>query len=226
MLYLTHLFSSFSLYVKFLLDIYFKTYIISTGVQIKPLSSGDGEFKMAIIRSQYGVVSASFDLPDNGTLVTVDIPRPSNAAETNTIDWVTRPAFRKEFESGRCVITLSSGATAADVFLRKVEILALNPGNSLTPLNLSFSMFPDVPGPGMTQLLRTVLDTGSVNAYATNADITKDLLKNILLRSGEFVRLTLVNPAGGTGLVSGATALARYDLGLNAGNYGSLPLLI
>lgn len=181
---------------------------------------------MAIIRTQYGVATATVTIADNADTV-VDIPRPADAAEANTIDWVKRPAFRKEFESGRAVITLTGNlASAADIYLKKVEIVALNPGVSLAPLNLSFSQFPDVPGPGMpSAVLRTVLDLAAPNAYACNATVTQDLLKNVLLRTSEFVRLTFHNPAGGSGATTGIIA-CRYDFGLNAGNYGSLPLLI
>lgn len=181
---------------------------------------------MAVVRTQYGVVSASVTVPDSGArIATVDIPRPADATETNTLDWVKRPAMRKEFECGRCVITADATLAVSGLTLKKVEILALNPGQSLTPIDLSFSQFPDPPVAGATQLLRTVLDAGASDAYTMNLDATKDILKNILVRSGEFVRLTLGNPSGGAGDVTGVV-MARYDFGLNAANYGSLPLLI
>lgn len=180
---------------------------------------------MAVVRTQYGVASVSTVIADGAT-VSIDLPRPADAAEANTIDWVTRPAFRKEFESGRCVITADANLAIAGLQLVKIEIVALNPGQSLAPINLSFSQFPDVPGPGMpSAVLRTMLDIPSPSPYTMDLTETKDLLKNILLRTSEFVRVTLTNPAGGTGSVTGVLE-ARYDFGLNAANYGSLPLLI
>lgn len=179
---------------------------------------------MAVVRTQYGVASVSTVIADGAT-VAIDLPRPADAAEMNTIDWVTRPAFRKEFESGRCVITADANLAIAGLQLVKIEIMALNPGQSLAPIDLSFSQFPSPPAPGASAVLRTVLDIASPSPYTMDLAETKDLLKNILLRTSEFVRVTLTNPAGGTGSVTGVLE-ARYDFGLNAANYGSLPLLI
>lgn len=192
---------------------------------------------MAVIRTQYGVVSASTTINSHVT-GTVDLPRPADAVETNTIDWVTRPAFRKEFESGRCVITPDLVMGVAGMLLVKVEIIALNPGASLAPLDLSFSQFPEndiLTQPGFpSATLRTLLDlsaspttspyvlTTTVTGGLTDP-ITQQLLASIILRADEFVRLTLYNSTGAP--ITG-TVTARYDFGMNSGNYGSIPLLI
>lgn len=182
---------------------------------------------MSVVRTQYGVVSASVTIPDTGVATSLDLPRPNDGAESNTIDFVKRPSARKEFESGRAVVTLDATlVAAADIYLSKVEIVALNPGISLAPLNLSFSQFPETPVAGQPVVLRTLLDYSTTpSPFALSATVTADLLKNILVRTSEFIRLTFVNPAGGTGATTGVVSV-RYDFGLNAGNYGSLPLLI
>lgn len=187
---------------------------------------------MAVVRNTYGVVSASTTIVTH-TSEAVDLPRPSDAAETNTLDWVTRPAFRKEFESGRAVVKANSTFGVAGMLLTKIEVVALQPFNSLAPIDLSFSQFPSPPVAGAASVLRTILDvtddpTVSIFVMTTsNGDFTyiptKDLLSSILLRADEFLRITLYNSTGGdiTGLLE-----ARYDFGLNSGNYGSIPLLI
>lgn len=182
---------------------------------------------MAVVRTQYGVVTASVSIPDTGADVVVDIPRPADTAETNVIDWVKRPAMRKEFEAGRCVITADATLAALnDVYYKKIEIIAVNPGMSLAPINLSFSQFPETPVAGQSLVLRTVFEaTANTTQNAFSSAVMQDILKNVLLRAGEAVRLTVVNPAGGSGGQTGTFA-ARYDFGLNAGNFGSLPLLI
>lgn len=187
------------------------------------------EFQMAVVRTQYGVISASTTI-GNASSGTIDLPRPQSAPENDTIDWVTRPAFRKEFESGRAVITPDATLGVANTKLVAIYIMALQPFTSLAPIDLSFSQFPNPPVAGMSPTLRTILDlTASPSTSPYNLDLTAttspglDLLKNILLRADEFVRVVLYNAAGGpvTGVLE-----ARYDFGLNAGNYGSLPLLI
>lgn len=188
---------------------------------------------MSVIRTQYGVVSALTTVGATSQAV-ITLPRPSDAAENNTIDWTTRPAFRKEFESGRAVVTPDTLLGVAGVVLQKVEIVALNPGNSLAPLDLSFSQFPEtdiLTGVGFpTPVLRTILDVTALptanNPYVmggANATATLQLLATILLRADEYIRVTLFNTTGApiTGLLE-----ARYDFGMNPGNYGSIPLLI
>src|SRR5581483_8150517 len=186
---------------------------------------------MSVIRTQYGVVSASTTVV-NATSGAIDLPRPADAAENNTIDWTVRPAFRKEFESGRCVVKAGADFGVAGMLLTKVEIIALNPGTSLAPLNLSFAQFPDnsiltQPGFANPPVLRTLLDLSAspstspftlaidatTKAFANS--LTSDLLSSILLRADEFVRITLYNGTGGD--VTG-TLEARYDFGMNAGN--------
>jgi len=188
---------------------------------------------MSVIRTQYGVTSASVTVPDSGARIGVfDLPRPSDVAETNTIDWTTRPYARKEFESGRCVITANSTLAVSGLTLLKIEILALNPGSGLTPLNLSFSQFPEndvltkaaFPTP---PVIRTVMDLSAApgGPFTMDLQVTKDLLSSILVRTNESVRVTLYNPAGGAGDLTGVL-FARYDMGLNAANFGSFPSLL
>lgn len=192
---------------------------------------------MSVIRTQYGVVSAATTIT-NAQSGAVDLPRPADAVENNTIDWTIRPTFRKEFESGRCVITPDALLGVAGVLLTKIEIVALNLGTSLAPINLSFAQFPEndvltQPGFPNPPVLRTVLDlsaapASSIYTLATTAGALTDpktlgLFSSLLVRSGEFVRVTLYNSTGApiTGQLS-----ARYDFGMNPGNYGSIPLLI
>lgn len=183
---------------------------------------------MAVIRTQYGVVSASTTVGATSVSSAIVLPRPADAPETNTIDWVVRPAFRKEFESGRCVIGFDSLLGIAGVLLVKVEVMALQPFNSLAPIDLSFSQFPSPPSVGAVPLLRTILDLSaspSTSIFTCVSTDTKtfDILKSILVRADEYVQVTLYNSTGApiTGKVE-----ARYDFGLNASNFGSIPLLI
>lgn len=184
---------------------------------------------MTVIRTQYGVISASTTIGATSS-GTIDLPRPQDTPETNTIDHVTRPAFRKEFESGRAVITPDATLGVANTKLVAIYIMALQPFNSLAPIDLSFSQFPNPPVAGQSPTLRTILDlTASPSTSPYNLDLTAatnpalDLLKTILLRADEFVRVVLYNAAGApvTGVLE-----ARYDFGLNWTNYGSIPLLI
>jgi len=179
---------------------------------------------MAVVRSQYGLVSASYTATDNAT-TTVDIPRPQETMETNTIDFVKRVGARKDHESGRASVSFDSTLGVSGLNLCKVEILSVNPGTSIAPLNLSFSQFPETPVAGIPVVLRTLVDITAPSPYTLDLQVTKDILTNILLRTGEYIRLTINNPAGGAGSLTGRV-FCRYDLGLNAGNYGSLPLLI
>lgn len=187
---------------------------------------------MSVIRTQYGVTSASVTVPDSGARIGVfNLPRPSDVAETNTIDWTTRPYARKEFESGRCVITANATLAVSGLTLLKIEILALNLGNSLTPLNLSFSQFPEsdvLTSAGFTSpVLRTVIDLSAAapGPFTMDLTVTKDLLSSIQVRADEYVRVTLYNPSGGAGDLTGVL-FARYDMGLNAANFGSFPSLL
>src|ERR1019366_3356615 len=157
---------------------------------------------MSVQRTQYAVASVSTTVVSH-TSSAIDLPRPADVAETNTIDHVARPAARKEYESGRCVIYAAEGTTFYDagLVLEKLEIVALNPGVSLAPMDLSFSQFPAPPGVGMpTAVLKTIVDlsgiTQATNPYTMQAQITVDLLKTILLRADEFVRVTLYNTTG------------------------------
>jgi len=170
---------------------------------------------MAVVRTQYEVVSASTTIT-NGSSGNIDLPRPADTTETNTIDFVKRPTFRKEFESGLAVVDFSSTLTAANVYLVKVDILKLDPLNTMAPLDLSFSSFPDAPGVGQVQLQRTLLDVGDASTvFPTNASIVSTFLSKIVVRAGEFIRVRLTNGSGGD--LTGVSR-CRYDFGLNAAN--------
>ena len=191
---------------------------------------------MAVVRTQYGVVSATTTI-GSGMSAAINLPRPSNTPETDTIDWVTRPYARLEFESGRAIITPDSNLGLSTTLLVAVYIMALNPGNSLAPLNLSFSQFPETDylvQPGFTStILRTVFDhTSSPSTSPFNMLVPSfpgvpnpaiDLLKTLLVRADEFIQVVLYNSAGGS--ITGVLE-ARYDFGLNDSNYGSIPLIV
>jgi hypothetical protein len=186
---------------------------------------------MAVTRSLYAVASVSETIDTLSTL-NVDIPRPQTPVQTDTYDFVVQPYAQLQFESGRCAIVPDSNFGIAGMLLAKLEIIALNPGNSLAPINLSFSEFPEndiLTGPGFTSTtLRTICDftanpAGSLYTMAPTDYKTIRLLSNIIVRADEFVRVWLYNSTGGN--IAGQLT-ATYDMGLNADNIGTLPILI
>jgi hypothetical protein len=192
---------------------------------------------MSVQRTVYGVVSASTTVGATAS-ATINLPRPETLpVPTDTVDFVANPYTRQEFESGRAIITPDSNLGVSTMLLVAVYVMALNPGNSLAPLNLSFSQFPETDylvQPGFTSTtLRTIFDHTSspstspfnmlVPSYPGVPNPAIDLLKTILLRADEFIQVILYNSTGApiTGVLE-----CRYDFGLNAGNYGSLPLMV
>ena len=157
---------------------------------------------MAVVREQFAVESALVASHANVTSLAYDINKPiTTPAEGNTIDFVARPSVRKEFFQGKAFLQLNTILAVAGVSLRKIEILNM-----------------------LGAVVRTVLDV-SDNAYLGNGAITADLLKSLLLREDEkTIRLTIHNFSGGALLNTQVTG--RFDLGLNAANYGSFPLVV
>lgn len=157
---------------------------------------------MAVVREQFAVESALVASHGNNTTVNYDIVRPfTTPVEGNTIDFVARPSVRKEFFQGKAFLQLNTILAVAGVSLRSITILDKN-----------------------NAVVRTVLSV-SDNAYLGNAAITGDLLKSLLLREDEqTIRLGIHNFSGGALLNTQVTG--RFDFGLNAGNYGSFPLVI
>lgn len=155
---------------------------------------------MAVVREQYAILSDA-----SGTIATANpfiftLVKPKDTLEGNTIDHVTRPVVRKEFSQGRMAITLGAVWGVTAVWLRKIDILNLA-GDTV---------------------LRTVVDV-SANVLQATDQTTKDLLASLILREGEgVVKVTLQNATGGN--LSGQIG-ARFDLGLNAANFGSVPSL-
>jgi len=157
---------------------------------------------MAVVREQFAVESALVASHGNVTTVNYDITRPvTTPVEGNTIDFVARPSVRKEFFQGKAFLQLNSVLAVAGTAVRAILILDKN---------------------GAT--VRTVLSV-SDNAYLGNGAITADLLKSLLLREDEqTIRLSIHNFSGGALVNTQVTG--RFDFGLNAGNYGSFPLVV
>lgn len=148
------------------------------------------------VRTQYAVPSTLASVTD-GAVVTFQMDRPRTLpVEGNTLDHVTRPYRRKEFEGGLAVVELNAAAAAATLALRSVEIMKWD-----------------------GSVARTVLSTTG-NAYLCNLTMTTELLKRLLLAEDEAgVRVGLIKIAAGTVANCGATA--RFDFGLHNANYGS-----
>lgn len=157
---------------------------------------------MAVVREQFATESTLVASHADVTSVAYDVSRPiTTPVEGNTIDFVARPSVRKEFFAGKAFVQLNTVLAVAGVALRKLEILNL-----------------------AGQVVRTIIDV-SDNAYLGNATITTELLKSILIREDEkTIRLTLHNFSGGALLNTQVTA--RFDFGLNAANYSSVPAII
>lgn len=152
---------------------------------------------MAVVREQFAIVSDSVTINNNTTGV-LTLVKPKDPLEGNTIDFVARPHVCKEFHQGRMVIGLGETFGVADIYVHKIEVFDLTGSVSL----------------------RTVVDVSTDDLEAT-LQTTKDLLSSLVLREGEgVVKVTLKNATGSnlTGRI-----VARFDLGLNAANYGSVP---
>lgn len=157
---------------------------------------------MAVVREQFAVasniVAAHADTTDEVYTVARPLTLPK---EGNTIDFVARPSARDEYFQGKLFLEANAVLGVAGAAVRKIEIYNLD--NSLA---------------------RTVVDVTD-NTFDLSLDLTKDLLKSILLREDEErLELTVRNDTGG-GLMN-TQFLGRLDLGLNTANYGSLPLNI
>lgn len=156
---------------------------------------------MAVVRQQFAIESNAVAAHADGTDEVYTLSRPQTTpAENNTIDFVARPSTRDEYFQGKMFIEANAALAVANVALRRIEVLNLDGSSS-----------------------RVLLDVAD-NAFDLTLDITSDLLRSILLVEDEAdVALTIRNDSGGP-LAGQLTA--RLDLGLNAGNYGSLPLNI
>jgi len=156
---------------------------------------------MAVVRQQFAIESNAVAVHADASDEVYTLSRPLTApAENNTIDFVARPSTRDEFFQGKLFIEANAALAVADVAVRRIEVLNLD-GSSA----------------------RVIVDVAD-NAFDLTLDITSDLLRSILLVEDESqVLVTIRNDSGGP-LAGQLTA--RLDLGLNAGNYGSLPLNI
>jgi hypothetical protein len=156
---------------------------------------------MAVVREQFAVESAAQTV-NNGALSTAFVlTRPADAAEGNTIDHVARARVRAEFHQGRASVNVGPVFGVANVALRQLDILDANGA-----------------------VLRTILAAVTDNTFDVTLQTTKDLLASIILREDErSIRLFLFNNSGGN--LGPASVFARFDFGLNAANYGSVPSL-
>jgi len=184
----------------------------------------------SVLRTQGINVAAAVTLAD-AVVTSVDIPRPQTTpaqpAYAENSDHVTSPTFLREEEAGHCVIDLPAVFVAATVFLRKLSIKKLLPTAQKGLQDPSSAFFPSG-APTDTTVVRDLVDTGTANTLATNADAVRDLLGNlragatvrsfpgISLRAGEFVHMEFFQSTGAP--IGPANINAVYKLGLNQGD--------
>lgn len=157
---------------------------------------------MAVVREQFAVESAAQTVANTTLSTAFLLTRPfTTPAEGNTIDHVARPPVRKEFNQGRAAVNVGPVFGVANVALRQLDILDIN---------------------GV--VVRTILAAVTDNTFDVTLQTTKDLLASIILKEDEWsIRLFLFNNSGSS--LGPASVFARFDFGLNAANYGSVPSL-
>lgn len=151
---------------------------------------------MAVVREQFAFESALVASVADTATQTYTLTRPfTTPVEGNNLDHVARPRVRLEFNQGKVSVFGNAAVIAANIALRKIEILDAS-GNVLrTPLSVTD------------------------NGFDTSLTVTQDLLKSFILKEDEYsIKLTIVNHTGGA--ITNTQFSARADFGLNAANYG------
>jgi hypothetical protein len=185
----------------------------------------------SVIQTQ-GVYMVAATLPD-ATTTTINMPRPQTSPTppgyAEGSDHVTLPVFLREEESGHCVIDLPTAFVAANVYLRRASIYKLMPTPQKNVAGPSDAYWP-TGAPTNAEFVRDLVNTGTANTLATNADAVRDLFGNlrtgaavrsfpgITLEQGQYVRLELYNASGGP--LGPATINVVYKLGLNQKDTG------
>lgn len=174
----------------------------------------------------------------NAAETVVNVPRPQTSpaqpAYAEGSDHVIAPSFLREEEGGRVIIDLPTAFVAGTVFLRRVSIMKLLPTAQKGVAGPSDAYFP-TGAPTDSTFVRDLVNTGTGNTLATNADTVRDLFGNlratpasvpsmpgITLEAGEFVRLTFFQSTGAP--IGPGTINAMYKMGRNQKEVGATGL--
>ena len=148
----------------------------------------------------------------------ITLPRPRTLpAMSDNWDHVTDPTQRRDFEAGKCIVSLDL-VLLADLMLTKVEILrdADSPfrvgpppaGSAAEPL------FPN--GAPSTTARESMSWSAGVDIGTTPAASIVEYLANLWIGANEYIQMTVVSAAGGA---AGSLNVA-YDLGRNSTSIG------
>jgi hypothetical protein len=168
---------------------------------------------MSVLRNQ-DLLQVSVTLAA-GVAQEVTLPRPRTLpAMGNTVDYVTSPSSRRDWEAGRAIIDLTAFAPAT--LVQKLELVR-DPdspfsdgpepaGSAAEPLFPSGAPSPD--------LSRTAFED-AVGLASNDAGLVA-FMQNLYVGGNEAIRLTLINAAGEGPL----NASVAYDLGVNRSEIG------